>query len=302
MALEVRVGVDGRAGHADFVVEMRGGGAACLTGPGDDLAASDALAGEDIEVGEVAVVGFHSIAMVDDEKATIAGVDVGEFDLAAGSGNHRGPDGDGDVDAGVEAAMAIERIEALAVEAGEAALDRPEAGLIFEEIARTNRAGSVERVAEGGGESGVAEEVIVFDGIVEGGGELGFDAEGLFGFEFAFDSVGDSDFAGEDLEGGELLFAGVVFLLESQVAFADGINLLAQRVVIIDLPEHSGVGSGDTGEANGTEQGECQDAVQDTVRDVNTPKAAVQRMRDYENEIWLRHLKTKSRSEQRPLR
>lgn len=272
---EVGVGVDGGTGEADFVVDVRGGGATGAAAPGDEFAAGDPLAGDDIEAGEVAVVSFEAIAVIEHEKAAIAAIGVGEFDLAAGGGEHGGADGDRDIDAGVEGAEAAEGVEALAEEASEAALDGPEAGLGLEWDAGANGAGDLEGVTVAGGEIGVAEVVVILDGVVEGGGEAGFEAEGFVGFEFAFEAVGDADFGGEDLEGGQLLFAGVVFFFEAEVALADGIDFSAQGVVVADFPEHAGVGSSNTDETDSAKESKSQDPVQNAVGDMNSPQPAV---------------------------
>lgn len=195
MALEVGIGVDRGAREANFVVEVRRGGSACFARPGDDFTAGDALARDHIEAREVTVVGLHSVAVVDDYETAIASVGIAELDLATGCGNDRSASGNGNVDAGVEGAVTAKGVEALAIKTGEAALDRPEAGLVFKEIAGTNGTRCVEGIAEGGGEGSVAQEVVVFNRVLKGGGKLGFEAERFLGFELALDAVGDGDFA-----------------------------------------------------------------------------------------------------------
>src|SRR5262249_30544393 len=123
--LHVAPGVDWGVVHADFVVDVRAGGAAADSGVADHFAALDARAGDGGDRREVRVAGGGAESVGDDEQAAVAGVVLRDGDDAIGGGVHRSAVVGSDVDAGVERAFTGERVEALAEGVGDMPEDGP---------------------------------------------------------------------------------------------------------------------------------------------------------------------------------
>ena len=125
---EIFVGVYGDVVDADFVVEMGAGGASALANVADGVAAVDVLSGGDGEAGQVAVAGGDAVAVIEHDGASVAAEEVGEGDGTVGRRDHGRAYVGGDIDAGVEGAFSVKRIDALAERAGDLAFDGPEIG------------------------------------------------------------------------------------------------------------------------------------------------------------------------------
>lgn len=67
------------------------------------------------------------------------------------------------------------------------------------------------------------------------------------------------------------MLTGGVFFLQAEIALADHVDLRAQSVVIADFPQHSSVGGTHADKADGAEEGEGENAVQNAVRNMNAP-------------------------------
>ena len=86
----------------------------------------DVLSGGNGEAGKVAVAGGDAVAVVDHDGASVAALKVGESNEAVGRSDHGRADTRGNIDAGMEGAFSVKRIDALAEGAGDLAFDRPE--------------------------------------------------------------------------------------------------------------------------------------------------------------------------------
>src|SRR6202035_4782869 len=121
---DVGEGVDGGAVEADFVVEVRAGGAAGAADAADRVAAVDALAGADVDLGEVAVAGGDAEAVREVDRLAVAAGRGGEHHQAVGGGEDGLAGGGGDVDPLVDAGTVGHGIAAGAEAAGQDAAHR----------------------------------------------------------------------------------------------------------------------------------------------------------------------------------
>src|SRR5450631_3585658 len=122
---QVFVGIYRSVIDADFVMEVRAGAAAALTDESDGVAAMHVLAGHDGKVRQVAVACRDAMAVVDHDGASVSAHEVGKGDDSVG-GRHNGlPVSGSDIDAAVECAFSVERVNALAKRSSYRAFDRP---------------------------------------------------------------------------------------------------------------------------------------------------------------------------------
>src|ERR1039458_4247354 len=77
---EILVGIDWSVVDADFVVEMRAGGASAHDDVADGVAAMDLLSGRDREAGKVAIAGGDGMAVIDHDGFAVSAHEVSEGD------------------------------------------------------------------------------------------------------------------------------------------------------------------------------------------------------------------------------
>ena len=100
-------------------MEVRAGGTPGRTHQRDQLAAVNARAVGDQDLGQVAIARRDALAVIDLDQIAVAAAAVGMGDDAVGGGIDRGADGTGNVDAGMHRRGAAERVGADAEVAGE---------------------------------------------------------------------------------------------------------------------------------------------------------------------------------------
>lgn len=272
---EVAPGVDGRVVDADFVVEVRAGGAAALTFVADDVAALDFGAGFDVEAGEMGVPGGDARAVVDDDNAAVAWADISFFDDAVAGGADFVTKMGSNVEAGVEGAFTAERVEAFTKVTGDAARNWPERG-------DDGNAGQLARRQEpdSGGGCGHGGDVVLkiaefVDGTLEVdvglGGGVG-EAEG--GLAETGDPVGHGDFASQGLQRVEALVRVFYFGLQLLVLLLEAVLLVAKGVVAAGLPKHSGVGADGGGYGNAANNSQRRYAMEEVAGQAHTSHAA----------------------------
>src|SRR5258708_28482521 len=107
---EIAHGINRGAIDATFVVDVRAGGASAYTDVANRIASVDLLADQDIQAGEMAVIGRKSVAVVDDHQTAIAGAVVGFDDYAIGGHAYLIAVLRGNIHAGMESAFPAKRV------------------------------------------------------------------------------------------------------------------------------------------------------------------------------------------------
>lgn len=122
---EVSPGIDRRVIEADFVVNVRAGGAAADADVTNDVAAVNLLAGLGIEIREVAVPGGHAEAVIDNDHPAIPGAITRRENDSISRDVDGISVGGGNIHAGVKFTFTAERIEALAEASGQMSIHWP---------------------------------------------------------------------------------------------------------------------------------------------------------------------------------
>src|SRR5579883_1433196 len=127
---QIQVRIHRRAADADFIMQVRPGGAAGGAHTAHDVAAAHFLAGANVNLGKVRVIGLDAAAVVNHDQPAVAAADpFGMRHDAVRGGAHALAHWTADIDALVKRAFTRERIGALPVGAhDEAAVHRPERG------------------------------------------------------------------------------------------------------------------------------------------------------------------------------
>src|SRR4051812_4495730 len=123
---EILVRVHRRVVDADFVVQVRPGGASAEPDVADDVAALHALARGNVEAREMSVTRRDAVWMVDHDQSPVAVLQVGELDHAVCGRDDRMSVRARDIYAGVERALTVERVSALTEGTGDGTFDRPQ--------------------------------------------------------------------------------------------------------------------------------------------------------------------------------
>ena len=110
---------------SNFVVEMRSGGAPAETDVSDDVATVDMLAADDGKTRQVAVASGDAMAVIQDQRSSIAAQHVGENHHTIRGCDDRLPIRCADIHAAVERAFTVEGIDALAKGGGNPSFHRP---------------------------------------------------------------------------------------------------------------------------------------------------------------------------------
>jgi hypothetical protein len=111
-----------------FVVEVRTSAAAALTDESDGVAAMHVLACHDGKVRQMAVAGGNAVAVVYHDGPSVAAHEICKSDHPIGWRHDGLPVSGSDIDAAMESALAVERIDAFAKRAGHGTFNRPEVG------------------------------------------------------------------------------------------------------------------------------------------------------------------------------
>src|SRR5271169_5526799 len=125
---EVAHRVDGSAIDADFVMNMRAGGASAHTDAAKYVASSDAHARRHRKAGQMAVPRFRAKAVVHDDQPAVAFVLFRVRHHAIAAGANYVAVLRGNIDASVEGAFTAERVQSLTEGSGDASHDRPQRG------------------------------------------------------------------------------------------------------------------------------------------------------------------------------
>ena len=111
---EIFVRIDGNIVDPNFIVKVGSGTAATIADVTDDVAALNVLSGKDRETFEMSVAGRDSAAMVENHCSSISTHQICKLDHACGGSDNRLAENGPDINAGVECALPIERVNALA--------------------------------------------------------------------------------------------------------------------------------------------------------------------------------------------
>src|SRR5262249_19070897 len=111
---EVLVRIHRRVVDVHFIVHVRPGGASRETDIADGVTARDALSGNDGEARHMTVERRDAVAMVDDDRAAVAVMEVRFDDGAVRRRDDALSVATADVRAAMEGAFAVERIRTLA--------------------------------------------------------------------------------------------------------------------------------------------------------------------------------------------
>ena len=125
---KVFIGIDRSVVDADFVVEVRAGGAAAEADIADGVAAMHVLAGGDGEAGKMAVARRDAVSVIHHDGLAVSAHEIGEGDYAVGGRDDWMAIVAADIYAAVKCAFTVEGIDALAEAASNLAFDRPEIG------------------------------------------------------------------------------------------------------------------------------------------------------------------------------
>src|SRR6266850_4819522 len=112
--LHVAPGIDRRVVHADFIVNVRAGGAAANAGVPNHLAALDPRSGNGSKSREVRIPRRDSKSVIDHHQAAVAGVVVRDVDNAVGGGVNRRSVIGRHIDSRMERTLSAERVQPLA--------------------------------------------------------------------------------------------------------------------------------------------------------------------------------------------
>ena len=180
------------------------------------------------------------------------------------------------------ASLARERVDAHAVGTGQIALDWPETGSgIGLKAARV--------VTLHGQQIGIAQIVVVLQAFGESRHQFALRGEIRGAFQLLLDPIRHGDFLSVQLKAGKLIVLLVDHLLQILVAGAETIGFLAQRVVLGDLPGHSGVAGHETECGETTQESKSQNGVDGLVGNMNAPQATAQGVGYKHDEIFLLH-------------
>src|SRR5260370_363727 len=144
------------------------------------LALPGFLAGDDVELGEMGVIGFVAVAMIHDYQAAVSAISASIHHDTVSGGLGRGAYGSGNIHTRVISAFTRERIRTLPVAAHQQTIHRPDAGpCIHVPVVRIVKAGEV-RTAQ----------VIVFrDGFGKSRNELALRRDIAWPLELVLDPV-----------------------------------------------------------------------------------------------------------------
>ena len=249
---EVFVGIDRSVVDANFVVEVRSGGASAEANVADGVAAMNLLAGCDRETGKVAVAGGDAVAMIHHDELAVSAEEVRESDYAIGGRDDRVAVGAADIHAAVKRALAVERIDALPKAGGDLAIDRPKVG---------SGVGAV--LVRGGGVAGHAQADANRGGAGEGGsaqraqlierrsdiGILNLLLRGCNQGRLRFQSVKRGNLTGNRTQRSDLHVALFGHFFQPRIAIFELLFFGAQFVVVGNLEQHARIRGGDAGEA-----------------------------------------------------
>src|SRR3984885_560410 len=125
---QVLVRIHGRVIDADFVVQVRSGGAPAGADVADGVATMNLLPGGDRKAGKVAVAGGDPVAVIQHDGLAISAKEVGEDDYAVGRSNHCVAVRAANINPAMKCALSVERIDALSEASCDLAFNRPEVG------------------------------------------------------------------------------------------------------------------------------------------------------------------------------
>src|SRR5256714_4634464 len=111
---------------AHFVVEVWSGAAAGIANIADGIAAMNVFSGEDRNALHMSIACSDAMAMVENYSASISAHEIGEGHRGIRRGHDRLPNGRSNINAGMECALTIKRIDAFAKSCRNRALDRPQ--------------------------------------------------------------------------------------------------------------------------------------------------------------------------------
>src|ERR1051325_10543231 len=116
------------APQTNLEMEVRGRHATGRARIRHHFAAADLLPGYNVEVREMRVPGAHSVPMVDDYELAVGRCKLRGVDDSVGGSPHGCPERGLNIDTGMEATLARERVHTLAEPALDDAVHRPHAG------------------------------------------------------------------------------------------------------------------------------------------------------------------------------
>src|SRR5256885_1443168 len=114
-----------RVVNADFVVEVRTSAAAARSYVADDVAAMNGFTFSGCISGHVSEERGDAMAVIDDDRASIAVDIVSRSDSAIGGSDDRRSERSRDIHSGVECAFTVERIDPFAKRSGHNSFNRP---------------------------------------------------------------------------------------------------------------------------------------------------------------------------------
>src|SRR4030095_4290984 len=123
---EILVGIHGSVVDADLIVQVRACAATAQTNVTDDFTTMDVLPGADCEGGQVTEASVDSVSVINHDRFSVTAKIICELDHAVRRSKDRLPHRSGDVHAGVEGALSVEWIDALAEGSSDLAFHRPE--------------------------------------------------------------------------------------------------------------------------------------------------------------------------------
>ena len=212
----------------------------------------------------MAVAGGDAVAVVDDDGASVAAHEIGEYDQAIGGSHDRLSVFRTDINSTVESAFSVKWIDALA----EGSRNGPSTGQrLGAEFARNQSAVVASRVRPREIPVMVAPfraEALSAPQLVQGRNNLGL--ANVLGRSrnvgVGFQPIKGRDFAGQRTERRYLDIPLFGYLLQTGVAIPKIFFFGAQFVVMRNLQHHAQVGTGDAGKAEADDSGAYQQNVQ----------------------------------------
>jgi hypothetical protein len=266
-ALHVAPRINRRVVHANFIVHVWASRTAADARVADDLAALDTRPRHRRERREMSVPGGDAEAVVNHNQATVARMVFRDSHNPIRRCVYRRTIIGGHINARVERAFTAEWIQPFSEAVRDVSQYGPNRWRV-RGVGEAHRRHQAQATGGNGNDRRVPfQERVLFDGAVEG----------IFRSNFAVGAierrrvisehaVSHSYFGGKRLEGIEALVGVGNGALKLLVLFLKSFLIVAQGVVVADLPKHAGVGTNRGDDRNRADDGQDREAVKDVRR------------------------------------